>query len=463
MTALLQERISMNDELTTVLTGLQQRLERGEITGVSIDSRTVQPGELFIAIRGDRFDGHDFAHAALERGAWGAVVARATPAAAALSGRTNVVVVPDTLQALQELALLHRRRFTLPVVGVTGSNGKTTTKEMLASILGQQGQVLRNEGNLNNHIGVPLTLCKLNAGHRFAVIEMGMSGLGEIATLARLALPGVGVITNIGPAHLAFLGSTETVARAKGELLQGLDAGGTAVLNADDRHYDALRRLAPGRVISFGMDREAEVSAAEITLEGDRTSLLLRSGGRSVRLLLRTVGRHNVANALAAAAAATALGVPLETVRAGLEAFRPVAMRSELRELKGRTIVADYYNANPASMRAALEALAAMGSGRRTVAVLGDMLELGEAGPELHREIGETAARFGTGIVIAVGTLGRHIAEGARSAGMTSGRVFEAGDTSQAATALRDHSRPGDVVLVKGSRGMKMEKILEEF
>ena len=435
-----------------------------EIKGVSIDSRTVREGELFIAIRGDRFDGHDFVPDAIRKGAWGAIVERSVLEARfpAMSGLRNVIPVEDSLLSLQEMSLMHRKKFTLPVIGITGSNGKTTTKEMLAAILRQRGPVLKNEGNLNNHIGVPLTLFKLDAHHRAAIIEMGMSGLGEIELLTRLAMPTVGVITNIGPAHLQFLGSTDGVAQAKGELLMGMRSDGTAVLNADDRYFDALRAKCTGRVLSFGMAGPADVQATELDQQQELTDFRLQAGGRSVPVRLRAVGRHNVANALAAAAAATALDVPLETVKFGLEEFRPVAMRSELRELKGRTFIADCYNANPASMLAALESLAALG-GARSAAVLGDMLELGDAAEAAHRAVGAAAARLGIGLLIATGPLARHVVAGAVAAGMGGGRVLEAGSTAQAAMLLRERTRPGDTVLVKGSRGMKMETVLEEF
>ena len=455
----------MNDQDKKTLEKLQKRLQKMEIKGISIDSRTVKEGELFIAIRGERYDGHDFVPDVMRKGAWGAIVDRSALEAkyAGISGLKNVIPVEDTLFSLQEMALMHRKKFLLPVIAVTGTNGKTTTKEMLAAILLQQGPVLKNEGNLNNHIGVPLTLLKLEARHKAAIIEMGMSGLGEIETLARLAMPSVGVITNIGPAHLQFLGSTDTVAQAKGELLQMMRSDGTAVLNADDRYFTTLRSKYSGRVLSFGIDRQADVQAKDIRQERDLTDLTLHADGRSVLVRLRTVGRHNVYNALAAAAGALATGLPLETVKFGLEEFRPVAMRSELRVLNGRTVLADYYNANPASVKAALETLASLKGGRRAVAVLGDMLELGETAAEAHRDTGRTASSLGIDLLICVGPLARHIAEGAVAAGMARNRVFEVDTTSRGAALLREHSRPGDTVLVKGSRGMKMEKVLEGF
>jgi UDP-N-acetylmuramoyl-tripeptide--D-alanyl-D-alanine ligase len=456
----------MNDSDRQALKGLQGRLQRMDIKGVSIDSRTVGEGELFIAIKGDRFDGHDFVPEAIRKGAWGALVERSAleKQYGAMSGLRNVIPVEDTLVSLQEMSMMHRKEFSLPVVGITGSNGKTTTKEMLASVLFRQGPVLKNEGNLNNHIGVPLTLLKLNERHRNAIIEMGMSGVGEIEVLTRLAMPNVGVITNIGPAHLEFLGDTDTIARAKGELLQGLNRAGTAVLNADDRYYETLRTKFAGRILTFGIDRSADINALDIRQGRDLTDLTLQVRGRSVQVQLRTVGRHNVYNALAAAAAAVALELTLETVKSGLEDFRPVALRSELREHRGVTIVADYYNANPGSMEAALDLLATLRRGdRKLVAVLGDMLELGDAGPEAHRSIGRTAARLGIDLLVTVGPLSKATAEGAAQSGMGKDRVIEAGTTSRAAAVLRERTLPGDTVLIKGSRGMKMERILEEL
>jgi UDP-N-acetylmuramoyl-tripeptide--D-alanyl-D-alanine ligase len=456
----------MQDSGRNILADIVGRLGAMRIKGVSIDSRTIKEGELFVALRGDRFDGHDFVSDAIRRGAWGALVERSALESKypTLSALKNIYPVEDTLLSLQEMSLMHRRNFDLPVIAVTGSNGKTTTKEMLASILAQRGPVLKNEGNLNNHIGVPLTLLRLGPSHKTAIIEMGMSNLGEIEALTRLAMPDVGVITNIGPAHLEFLGSTDAVAQAKGELLAGMRPDGTAVLNADDPYFDALRAKCQGQVLSFGIEKQADVRATDIRMEKDLTDCRIAALGGNVPVRLRTVGRHNVYNALAAAAAALAVDVPIETVKFGLEAFQPVAMRSELKERKGVTILADCYNANPGSMKAALETLASLRRGRKNlIAVLGDMLELGAAGPDAHRAVGAAAARLGVDLLIALGASKHHIADGALQAGMGRERVFEADSASRAASLLRERAKPGDTVLIKGSRGMKMEKILEEF
>jgi UDP-N-acetylmuramoyl-tripeptide--D-alanyl-D-alanine ligase len=455
----------MNESDKKLLKGILDKMETMEIKGVSIDSRTIRDGELFVVIKGDRFDGHDFVPEVIKKGAWGALVERTALETrfSILGNLKNVLPVEDTLTALQEMAYLHRRKFAVPVVGITGSNGKTTTKEMLARILQKQGPVLKNEGNLNNHIGVPLTLLRLNADHTSAVVEMGMSAPGEIDTLARLVNPDIGVITNIGPAHLEFLKSMDLVAQAKGELFSHLKPGGTAVLNADDDYFDTLKIKFSGRVLSFGIDKDSDVRASEIRQEKDFTDFTIRSDGSTVKVRLRAVGKHNIYNALAAAAAALAMGLSIDVVKYGLDDFLPSAMRSELRQIQGRTVFADCYNANPASMDAALATLRSLKSGKKAIAVLGDMLELGTVEVEAHRAIGATAARLGVDLVITIGPLAKHIGEGAIDAGMPKDRVLAAGSQAEAAALLKKLSVPGDAVLIKGSRGMKMEKILEEF
>jgi len=455
----------MNDTEKKKLVDVLERIEAMEIKGVSIDSRKIKEGELFVAIKGDRFDGHDFVSEVMQKGAWGAIVDKSVLESqfGKIGGLRNIIPVEDTLRALQEMAFLHRSKFSLPVVGITGSNGKTTTKEMAAGILKQNGPVLKNEGNLNNHIGVPLTLMKLEKGHHAAVVEMGMSAPGEIDLLARLVNPDVGVITNIGAAHLEFLGSLEGVADAKAELLGNIRSNGTAVLNADDFYFASLKNKWSGRVLSFGIEQQADVKASSIKQDRDFTDFTLEAAGSKVNVRLRAVGRHNIYNALAAAAAAIALGMPIESIKYGLDDFAPVAMRSELKVVKGRTVLADHYNANPGSVKAALETLITLRPGARSVAVLGDMLELGPSSAEEHRAVGRIAAGLGVDVLIALGQQAEQMLEGAREAGMSTGRLFAAGSHAEAAALLARESRNGDAVLVKGSRGMKMEKVLEEF
>ncbi|HEX9154698.1 MAG TPA: Mur ligase family protein, partial [Nitrospira sp.] len=296
-----------------------------------------------------------------------------------------------------------------------------------------------------------------------AAVEMGMSALGEIDALARLVRPDVGVITNIGPAHLEFLGTMDTVAEAKAELLGNLKMGGTAVLNADDQYFTPLRNKYGGRVLSFGIENKADVSASSIRQGKDFTDMTIEADDSRVNVRLPAVGKHNIYNALAASAAATAVGMPLDAVKYGLEEFSPVAMRSELKQVKGRTVLADYYNANPGSVKAALETLISLGAGRKSVAVLGDMLELGDIAADAHREVGRTVAHLGVDVLITMGSLATYINEGALEEGMPKDRVIVAGSHAEAAALLKERSKNGDAVLIKGSRGMKMEKILEEF
>jgi UDP-N-acetylmuramoyl-tripeptide--D-alanyl-D-alanine ligase len=455
----------MIDSEKKQLDELLARLETVEIKGISIDSRKIKEGELFVAIKGDRFDGHDFVGEAIKKGAWGALVERSVLESRydRLGGLKNILPVEDTIFSLQEMSHMHRKKYSIPVVGITGSNGKTTTKEMLAGILKQRGPVLKNEGNLNNHIGVPLTLLKLDKRHRSAAVEMGMSAIGEIDLLARLVSPDVAVITNIGPAHLEFLGSMDRVAEAKAELLANTKSGGTAVLNADDRYFKTLKSKWGGRILSFGIDAKADVQAGGLQQGRDYTDFTLTVQGAQVNIRLRALGRHNIYNALAAAAAASATGMLPDAVKYGLEDFAPVAMRSEVKILKGRTVLADCYNANPGSVKVALETLVTLRRGVRSVAVLGDMLELGETGMEAHREAGRTAARLGVDVIITLGVLSKQILDGALEAGMPKSRLFSAATHAEAADLLRKHSKNGDAVLIKGSRGVKMEKILEEF
>jgi UDP-N-acetylmuramoyl-tripeptide--D-alanyl-D-alanine ligase len=292
---------------------------------------------------------------------------------------------------------------------------------------------------------------------------MGMSALGEIDTLARLVRPDVGLITNIGPAHLEFLGTLGRVAQAKAELLSNLKSDGTAVLNADDRYFTTLKNAYSGRVMSFGIESAADVSAPDIRQGQDSTDITIEADGLTAKVRLPAVGKHNVYNALAAAAGAIAAGMPLEAVKYGLEDFSPVSMRSELKQIMGRTVLADYYNANPGSVQAALETLISLRAGRRSVAVLGDMLELGETAAGAHREVGRIVARLGVDLLITLGALAKYINEGAIEAGMPQDCVISAGSHGEAAALLKERSKNGDAVLIKGSRGMKMEKILEEF
>jgi UDP-N-acetylmuramoyl-tripeptide--D-alanyl-D-alanine ligase len=427
---------------------------RATVSGISTDSRTVGRGELFVPLRGDRFDGHDFLCQAARQGA------AACLSEEVLAGfPVPVIRVENTMAALGNLAASLRRGFSGPVIAVTGSSGKTTTKEMLAAILSLSGDGLKTAGNFNNLIGLPLTLFRLEPAHRWAILEMGMSARREIARLAEIADPAVGVITNVGPAHLETLQSLDGVARAKGELFAALKPGGTAVINADDERVSQLPVANGVKRLLFGTSPAAQVRGDEIQVTGQavRFRLLTPEGER--RVALNVPGRHNVSNALAAAAAAHSIGIGVDLIVRGLEKFTPVSGRMEVVQGEdGVLFIEDGYNANPHSVRVALESLDEMGGSGRRIAVLGDMLELGTAAAGFHREAGWVAAKR-CDYLLLMGEMAGHTSAGARERGMAGERVRVVGSHREAAEHLRRILRPGDRVLIKGSRGMKMEKI----
>ena len=436
-------------------------LARGRILRVHTDSRSVKKGDLFVALPGERFDAHEFVPAAVAAGAT-AVIVRADYAAPPAVAGALLFRVADPLRAYQQLAAAHRARFTLPVVAVTGSNGKTTTKEMVASVLAARWRTLKTEGNLNNRIGVAQTLFRLNARHETAVIEMGVDDMGQTTRLCEIVRPTLGLITNIGPDHLEFFKTMDRSAESKAELLDELPADGAAILNADDRYFALFKKRARGRVVSFGLAAGADVRAEQVEPHGrDGAQFKLVLPGRSRRLLarIRVPGEHNVTNALAAAAVGVALDVPGTAIVAGLAKFRPAAMRSQIEVRHGVRIIVDCYNANPASTRAAVRLLAESKVKGRRIAVLGDMLELGPTTAQLHAEVGAYVAEQGVDALIASGPLARNLAQGARAAGMAT--VHEAADAPAAAAELLAIVQPGDVVLVKASRGMRLERVVE--
>ncbi|MDH3544072.1 MAG: UDP-N-acetylmuramoyl-tripeptide--D-alanyl-D-alanine ligase, partial [Desulfuromonadales bacterium] len=420
------------------------------------DSRNLQPGELFIPLRGDNFDGHDYMNQAIQNGA-----------AACLSEEmiggllVPVIKVNNTLKALGDLAAAMRRQFAGPVVGITGTSGKTTCKEMLAAILESTGPGLKSAGNFNNLIGVPLTLFDLQPEHRWAVVEMGMSERGEISRLAEIARPNIGMITNVGAGHLENFDGISGVARAKGELFIGLPSDGVALINADDPEVLQLPVANGVRRVLFGTVSEADVKAENIAGHNGSVSFDLVVEGEVKKVVLPLPGRHNVANALAAAAAAYVIGVGLEQIVSGLQAFKPCPGRMELFVLTEDIVVLDdSYNANPLSVHAALDALHDLGSAGRRIAVLGDMLELGPTGPELHHHIGALAAER-VDWLFTYGALAGEIARGAVESGFPQERVFSATSHDELAASLIEILHSGDRVLVKGSRGMRMEKVID--
>ncbi|PYQ11442.1 MAG: hypothetical protein DMF80_21770 [Acidobacteria bacterium] len=448
--------LSLEDVATVTGGQMLAGPDRGELEGVSIDSRTIRPGEVFFAIAGPRFDGHDFLAAAAAAGAAAAVVHREVAAPGGLS----LVRVEDTTKALADLAHHVRASADVPVVAVTGSAGKTTTKEMTAALLATRGPVLKTEGNLNNRYGLPLTLLRLASEHTAAVLELGMSAAGELRALSTLARPDVAVITMVAPVHLEFFDSVEAIAAAKAEVLEGLAPGGVAVLNADDPLVRKIGEAHRGKVLWFGRDRRYEVSAENWrgTVHGMRFDL--RLGGRGVAVALPLAGPHFLSNFLAASAVAHHLGIGPEAIaRAALE-MKAARHRGQVLALgAGITLLDDSYNSNPAAVEAAVTALGLAAPGRR-VAFLGDMLELGPAGPELHRRTGERIAS-GVQALFAAGPLAAHFVAGARRAGMKGDALAVFPDSSAAAGAAPRLVRPGDAVLVKGSRGARMEAVVD--
>jgi UDP-N-acetylmuramoyl-tripeptide--D-alanyl-D-alanine ligase len=422
------------------------------VDGISIDSRTLTSGALFVALKGESADGHAFAAAAAGRGASGLLVERQLPI------DLPQIVVPDTLAALTACARARRRAFTGPVVAITGSNGKTTTKEMVGAILSVRGPSLVTRGNLNNHIGVPLTLLSLRADHQYAVVEMGANHRGEIAHLASIAEPGIGIVTNAGAAHLEGFGSLDGVAEGKGELFAGLPPDGTVILNADDRYVSRWRSLAAGRqVITFGLEN-AEYSARNVRSsleEGTpRLEFELAAPGGTVPVRLALAGLHNLRNALGAAAAARAAGASLDDVAAGLAAMKPVKGRLEFKPaVNGAVLVDDSYNANPGSLKAGLDAFRSFAGARWLV--LGDMMELGTAADELHREIGAYARESGVERLLAVGQR----AKGAADAFGPGGAWFE--KVEDLIAEARRSLRADVAVLVKGSRANRLERVTQ--
>jgi UDP-N-acetylmuramoyl-tripeptide--D-alanyl-D-alanine ligase len=431
---------------------------QGEVSAVSTDSRTVAAGQLFVPLRGERFDGHDFIGQVIDKGV-SAVLADET-LKRDVSSRATIITVPDTLRALGDLAAAYRRRFTLPVVAVTGSNGKTTTKEMLATIMEQTGPGLKTAGNLNNLIGLPQMLFRLDAGHQWAVLEMGMSEPGEIDRLAEIAAPQTGIVLNAFPAHLESMKSVEGVARAKGELLLRLPAGGCAVINADDALIARQPSPVGVRRVFFGLG-DADARATEITSLGTEGQRFLLHLGESIYpIVLNSFGRHAIYNALAAAAAAHTLGIAPELIQSGLERFRPFDKRFQLEQLKGLVLIDDSYNANPASMEAALATLGELKGDRRAFVALGDMLELGNNENELHRILGVQAARVADRLYLC-GELTAHTADGALSAGMGAADIIRTPRHDEIVADIVNRAGAGDFVLVKGSRGMRMDKVAE--
>lgn len=428
-----------------------------EALGYSIDSRTLHPGDLFFAVVGERLDGHDYVEAALHRGAVAAVIDRAH--LSKFPDKSKLIVVDDTLVALQRLGAMVRCVWGHAVVGVTGSAGKTTTKECIAHVLAAKYRVLKSEGNLNNHFGLPLQLLKLEPEHNIAVIEMGMSHAGEIAALAKLAKPNTGVVTMVAPVHLEFFDSIKGIARAKYELIEHLPRGGCAVLNADDEYVSQFGRDFHGAVLMFGVKRPADVQAERVEMlgsGGSRFELVFQ--GERIPAVMPLIGEHNVYNALAAVAVGLHHGVPLRVAVEALKSLQPADKRGQVLEIAGATVVNDCYNSNPKALNAMVDALAKMPAQRRIV-VAGEMLELGSEGERLHRESGKHLAGNADKL-LGVRGLAKAMVESANSVGVAAEFVDSA---EEAGEWLAQNVRPGDAVLLKASRGVKLERAIERW
>jgi UDP-N-acetylmuramoyl-tripeptide--D-alanyl-D-alanine ligase len=462
----------------------------GYASGYSIDSRTLRPGNLFFAIVGQKLDGHDYVKQALDSGAAVAVIAADRMKDFPASARPKLLAVPDTLEALQRLAAASRRRWGGPLVAVTGSMGKTTTKQMIAALLRTRYRVLENEGNLNNHYGLPLSLLRLEPETEVGVFELAMSGPGEIRLLAALAAPDLGVVTNVGPVHLEFFPDVDAIARAKYELIETLGERAWAVLNADDPRVSHFGDCMPARAVYFGTSRSAGVRAEDLSPNGNggwafRVALALPSAvfgavetppglGEAgsgecsrdfsdVRFHLPLLGKHNVLNALAALATGYLFGIPLAALQDAVTGLRPGLMRGEIVRLaNGASIVNDCYNANPAALEAMLEAVRSLPAARR-IAVLGGMFELGPAAESLCAQSGARLAELGFDWLITVGDEARAIEQGARSHGHPAGRSIHVASPQEAGAWLRSELREGDLVLLKASRAVHLESAWEQL
>jgi UDP-N-acetylmuramoyl-tripeptide--D-alanyl-D-alanine ligase len=424
-------------------------------TGYSIDSRTLNSGDLFFALTGDRFDGHDYAKAALERGAAAAVVQR---------GRVlnidhhRLLLVDDTLKALQSLGAAARRLWGKPLLAVTGSAGKTTTKEILAHLLSTRFRVMKTSGNFNNHIGLPLQLMKLEPEHDIAVMEMGMNHAGEIRALGQIAHHDMGIVTAVAPVHLEFFNSLAEIARAKYEIIETLYPGAVAVLNADDDYVCQFGRDFRGKVVTFGITRAADVSAQKVKLNGAAGSTFdLVAGAVREHVTLPLVGEHNIYNALAAAAAAMERGISPSQAAEALATVAPPDRRGQVLQVAGATLINDCYNSNPRALNAMVDTLASMPAQRR-ILLAGEMLELGPTAEALHRECGRHAAEKKIDVVIGVRGMAKALAEAACGAG-TQAQFMETPE--EAGEWLARELRTEDAVLLKASRGVKLERALE--
>ena len=428
------------------------------INKISTDSRTIKPGELFVAVRGENFEGHDYIEVAARAGATGALVDLNWQGN--IPGNFALLRAADTLQAYQNLAANYRKSLPLKVLAITGSNGKTSTKDFAASVLARKFRVTKTEGNFNNHVGLPRTILEATSDDEIGVWEIGMNHPGEIAALSKIAAPDAAIITNIGVAHIEFMGSREAIATEKGALAEAVGPQGTVILNADDRFSEGIAKRTRARVVSAGMTG-GSVRAIEIRQSAEGSEFTIVEGAHRCRAQLPVAGSHMVQNALLAVAAGRAFGLSIEECAAGLAAAPLTKARLQIKEIGGVQFLDDSYNANPDSMKAALRTLVELDAEGKRIAVLGEMRELGPESERGHREVGETAATLGVDQLITIGETAEMIAEGARTAGLD--KVSSARSTGEAAKLLGEIAEPGDLVLIKGSRGAHTEEVIEQF
>jgi len=441
------------EEISKAVGGTLEGAGSVKVKGYSIDTRTLKPGEVFFAIKGPRFDGHEFVRQALEKKAAAVVVDRPLPGA---------IRVSSTTEALQALARHVRRVWGMPVIGVTGSAGKTTTKEMIAAVLGKKFTVLRTVGNLNNEFGLPLCLLRVERYQSIGVLEMGMSAKGEIRKLASIAEPNEGVITNVNPVHLEFFKSVDEIAEAKAELIQSLAEPKVAYLNNDDTRVRAMAQSFAGKLVTYGVKSAATFRVQQMRDLGlDGTAFTIRHLGHDFDFVLPLLGQHNVANAVAAIAVGATHEVPWEQMREAIGELKPERMRGEVIKFReGFVVIDDSYNSNPRALSEMIRFLGRLQGPQRKILVAGEMLELGPEGAELHRECGREAARAGLALVVAVQGHAREILEGAREAKMDLARLKFVRDAIQAGEVLARTVKKGDVVLVKGSRGVRLDQAI---
>ena len=435
----------------------------GEVNGVSTDTRTIKKGELFIPLVGEIFDGHYFVDEAIEKGASAVLIHREDAKfLPELFPEVAVIKVADTLKALQDLAAFQRSRFNIPIVAVTGSNGKTTTKDMIALVLSQKYKVLKTQGNFNNEIGLPLTLLGLDDSHEVAVVEMGMNHLGEIHRLAKIARPNIGVITNIGVSHIQNLGTRENILKAKMEIFDFFTSEDKAILNGDDEFLSKVAEEFPYQVKYYGISDIASVKAQDIRLLGEKgISYNINIGSQIHPIEIPIPGKHNVYNSLAAVAVGSLMGIDIQDIANALKSYRSGDMRLNIFTTDSNIkVIDDVYNASPDSMKAAIEVLKDLGEGRK-VAILGDMLELGDYSQKGHSEVGEVVAHKGIDILITVGQESKFIGIEARKCGMDDQRIIHLESNKDVIDYLDTIIEQGDKILVKGSRSMKMEEIVE--